>query len=91
MIFCKCFEVEKVKRLWKNSGINIDNLDKLFSNFKEWFEKLKEMKFKVVEYYKRFRNIRREVRNLILFCGNFGSGKIYVFLVFVNNFLKKDI
>ncbi|NOW08910.1 DNA replication protein DnaC [Clostridium saccharobutylicum] len=88
---CKCLEAEKVKRLWKNSGINTDNLDKSFSNFKEWSEKSKEMKFKAAEYYKRFRNIRREVRNSILFCGNPGSGKTHVSLALANNFLKKDI
>lgn len=36
---CKCLETEKVKRLWRNSGINTDNLDKAFSNFEEYYKK----------------------------------------------------
>ena len=34
---CSCMEDDKVKRLWSNSGINTDNLDKTFSNFEECF------------------------------------------------------
>lgn len=88
---CKCLENEKVKRLWKNSGINMENLNKTFSNFEEWSYKAKEMKFKAIDYYKSFSDIRGERRNSILLCGNPGSGKTHVALALANNFLKKDI
>jgi hypothetical protein len=32
---CACLEIENVKRLWKNSGINMENLEKTFTNFEE--------------------------------------------------------
>ncbi|MGN2368430.1 ATP-binding protein [Clostridium cagae] len=88
---CKCLEDEKVKRLWSNSGINTDNLNKSFSNFEGWSNKSKEMKSKAAEYYKSFNVIRTERRNSILFCGNPGSGKTHIALALANNFLQKDI
>ncbi|EKQ56314.1 MAG: DNA replication protein [Clostridium sp. Maddingley MBC34-26] len=88
---CECLEVEKVKRLWINSGINTDDLDKSFGNFDEWSNKSKEMKNKAIEYYKAFNVIRAERRNSILLCGNPGSGKTHIALALANNFLKKDI
>jgi len=88
---CKCLEDEKVKRLWNNSGINTDNLDKSFSNFEEWSSKSKEMKSKAAEYYKSFNTLRADRRNSILLCGNPGSDKTHVALALANNFLKKDI
>ena len=91
MIPCKCLKNEQVKRLWRNSGINTDNLDKAFSNFEEWSYKSKEMKYKATDYYKSFGNIRTHRRNSILLCGNPGSGKTHIALALANNFLKKDI
>jgi len=88
---CKCLEDERVKRLWRNSGINTDNLDKSFSNFEEWSSKSKEMKSKAAEYYKSFNTLRADRRNSILLCGNPGSGKTHVALALANNFLKKGI
>jgi len=49
------------------------------------------MKFKAIDYYKSFGNIRGERRNSILLCGNPGSGKTHIALALANNFLKKDI
>ncbi|MFW2487997.1 ATP-binding protein [Clostridium chromiireducens] len=88
---CKCLKIEKVKRLWNNSGINIDNFNKNFSNFEEWSMKSKEMKAKATDYYKSFNEIRGERRNSILLCGNPGSGKTHIALALANNFLKKNI
>lgn len=88
---CSCMEDDKVKRLWSNSGINTDNLDKTFSNFEEWSIKSKEMKSKAADYYKAFNVIRADRRNSILLCGNPGSGKTHIALALANNFLKKGI
>ena len=91
MTLCKCTEEEKIKRLWANSGINTDNLDKSFSNFECWNDKSKEIKDKAVQYYKAFNTIREDRRNSIMFCGNPGSGKTHISLALANNFLKKGI
>lgn len=63
MTTCKWLETERVKRLWRNSGINTDNLDKSFNNFEEWSSKSREMKFKATDYYKSFGSISAERRN----------------------------
>ncbi|WP_297429936.1 ATP-binding protein [Clostridium sp.] len=88
---CKCMELEKVKRLWKNSGINAEVIDKTFSNFEEWSSKSKEMKALAIKYYRSFAAIRGKRRNSILLSGNPGSGKTHIALALANNFLKKDI
>lgn len=88
---CSCMEEGKIKRLWRNSGINTDNLDKSFSNFEGWSTKAKEIKSKAAEYYKAFNTIRADRRNSILLCGNPGSGKTHIALALANNFLKKNV
>lgn len=88
---CKCMELERVKRLWKNSGINAEVIDKTFSNFEEWSSKSKEMKAIAIKYYRSFAAIKERRRNSILLCGNPGSGKTHIALALANNFLKKDI
>jgi DNA replication protein DnaC len=88
---CKCMEIEKVKRLWKNSGIDAEVLDKTFSNFEEWSSKSKEMKDLAIKYYRCFASMKESRRNSILLCGNPGSGKTHIALALANNFLKKDI
>lgn len=88
---CKCVEQEKIKRMWSNSGINTEDLDKSFGNFEEWNIKSKEMKAKGALYYKNFETIRKDRRNSIMLCGNPGSGKTHIALALANNFLKKNI
>jgi len=88
---CKCVENEKVKRLWANSGINSDDLEKTFTNFEEWNVKSKEMRAKGILYYQDFKEIRSSKRNSIMLCGNPGSGKTHIALALANNFLKQNI
>lgn len=86
---CKCQEIEKMKRMWKHSGISVDDLDKSFSNFEPWNSKSKEMKDKAAMYYMKFENIKGERKNSILLCGNPGSGKTHIALALANNFIKQ--
>lgn len=88
---CDCLEIENVKRLWKNSGINTENLEKTFSNFEEWSTTSKKIKYTASDYYMSFEEIRFKRRNSILLCGNPGSGKTHIALALANNFLKKNI
>lgn len=86
---CKCREMDKVKRLWKASGINSENLDKTFKNFETWNDNSKKMKDTATNYYLRYDNIKTTRRNSILLCGNPGSGKTHIALALANSFLKK--
>lgn len=86
---CECVRLEKLNRLWKNSGISIDNLNKSFSNFETWNEKSEEMKEKATKYYLQFDQIKSSRRNSIMLCGNPGSGKTHLALAIANNFINK--
>lgn len=88
---CRCYIADKVKRLWRNSGINTDDLEKSFKNFETWNEKTREMKNTATNYFLRFEEIKAERVNSVLLCGNPGSGKTHIALALANNFLKKDI
>lgn len=86
---CECSKKEKLDRMWQNSGINTENLDKTFTNFECWNQKSKELKEKAANYYLEFDKIRKDRRNSILLCGNPGSGKTHIALAIANNMLKK--
>ena len=86
---CKCREMDKVKKLWKSSGINSENLDKTFKNFEIWNDVSRNMKDTATNYYLRYDNIKNSRRNSILLCGNPGSGKTHIALALANSFLKK--
>ena len=86
---CECSKKEKLNRMWRNSGINTENLDKTFSNFECWSEKSKELKKKATNYYLQFNDIKKDRRNSILLCGNPGSGKTHIALAIANNMLNK--
>lgn len=88
---CKCIEADKVKKLWRNSGINTDDLEKSFKNFETWNKKSTEMKDTATNYFLRFEKIKANRINSILLCGNPGSGKTHIALALANNLLKKDI
>ncbi len=88
---CRCYIADKVKRLWRNSGINTDDLEKSFKNFETWNEVSTKMKDTATNYFLRFEEIKAERVNSILLCGNPGSGKTHIALALANNFLKKDI
>lgn len=88
---CVCVERDKTNRMWRNSGINAEDLDKSFVNFETWNEISKKMKDTSTNYLLRFKDIRAERVNSILLCGNPGSGKTHMALALANNLLNKNI
>lgn len=85
---CKCRDMAKVRKIWEQSGISINDIDKTFKNFESWNREVTEMKNKATSYYMQFNNIRGERCNSILLCGNPGCGKTHLALAVANNLLK---
>lgn len=86
---CKCREMAKVQKIWEQSGISINDIDKTFKSFESWNREVTEMKNKATSYYIQFDNIRGERCNSIMLCGNPGCGKTHLALAIANTLLKK--
>lgn len=88
---CKCFEVNKAKKLWDEAGIDMEQAKQTFTSFKAWNTSSTDAKGKAIEYYQNFKSIRTERSNSIAFVGQVGSGKTHLSIALAVNFLKKDI
>lgn len=86
---CKCREMAKIQKIWEQSGISVNDIDKSFSNFETWNIKIRDMKDKATSYYRQFEKIKGERTNSIMLCGNPGCGKTHLALALANNLLKK--
>jgi len=78
----------KVQRIWEQSGISINDIDKTFKNFEPWNNQVRDMKDKVTSYYIQFNNIKNDRYNSILLSGKSGCGKTHLSLALANNLLK---
>lgn len=88
---CKCFEMNKTKKLWDEAGIDMEQAKQTFTSFKEWNPSSINAKKKAIEYYQNFNTIRNERNNSIAFVGQVGSGKTHLSIAIAVNFLKKNI
>lgn len=86
---CKCQQMAKVQRIWEQSGISINDIDKTFKNFEAWNNQIRDMKDKVTSYLMQFDNIKNDRNNSILLSGKSGCGKTHLSLALANNLLKK--
>jgi DNA replication protein DnaC len=78
----------KVQRIWEQSGISVNDIDKTFKNFEPWNNQVRDMKDKVTSYYIQFNNIKNDRYNSILLSGKSGCGKTHLSLALANNLLK---
>lgn len=85
---CKCWEMARVEKLWKDSGISINDIDKSFKNFESWNIEIRNMKDRATDYYCKFENIKGERANSIMMCGNPGCGKTHLAIALANNLMK---
>lgn len=86
---CKCRDMLKVQKIWEQSGISVNDIDKSFTNFEAWNKEVKAMKDKATSYYLQFEKIKGDRCNSIMLCGNPGCGKTHLALALANNLLKK--
>lgn len=91
MARCKCYEVNKAKRLWDTSGIDTEQAKQTFTTYETWNKSSAKAKEIATKYYKEFNTIRHERYNSIAFVGQVGSGKTHLSIALAVNFLKKDI
>lgn len=86
---CKCMQMAKVQKIWEQSGISVNDIDKTFKNFEAWNREIRDMKDKVTSYLMQFDNIKNDRNNSILLSGKSGCGKTHLSLALANNLLKK--
>jgi len=88
---CKCYEVDKAKRLWDAAGIDTEQAKQTFTSFITWNASSVKAKETAAMYYKKFENIKAQRSNSIAFIGQVGSGKTHLSIALAVNFLKKDV
>ena len=88
---CKCYELQKAKRMWNAAGIDTAQAKQTFASFITWNKSSIEAKETAVKYIKDFETIKAERNNSIAFIGQVGSGKTHLSIALAVNFLKKDI
>lgn len=91
MARCKCYEVNKAKKMWNTAGIDTEQAKQTFTSFIVWNKSSKQAKETAIEYYKKFATIKHERSNSIAFIGQVGSGKTHLSIALAINFLKKNI
>jgi len=82
-------QMAKVQKIWEQSGISVNDIDKTFKNFEAWNREIRDMKDKVTSYLMQFDNIKNDRNNSILLSGKSGCGKTHLSLALANNLLKK--
>lgn len=88
---CKCYEMNKAKKIWDAAGIDTEQAKQTFTTFTIWNESSKKAKEMALDYYKKFKTIKGERSNSIAFVGQVGSGKTHLSIALAVNFLNKDI
>jgi len=88
---CKCYELQKAKKMWDAAGIDTEQAKQTFTTYIAWNKSSIQAKEIAIKYYKNFETIKTERSNSIAFIGQVGSGKTHLSIALAVNFLKKDI
>lgn len=76
---CNCYNNDLMERLWKNFGVNIEDI-KLIKEYEAYNEHTKKAREKVLNYIKEFHIRRQEKENSLALLGQAGSGKTHLAL-----------
>lgn len=74
---CKCYEKEKMQRLWKKYGVDPKDIKKL-NEYKPMDEVQKSAKDKAINYITNFEGIKKTRENGFGLFGQAGSGKTHI-------------
>lgn len=88
-IRCKCYEKEKVNRLWKRYGVDPSDVKKL-NEYKPYDEITKAALQKATEYVKHFDTISTQRENSFGLFGQPGSGKSHIAIAIGAALLNRD-
>jgi DNA replication protein DnaC len=91
IIFCKCREMDKVKRMWNFSGIETQRNKLTFSTYKVYSAATENAKNTALKYLKSFKGIRNTRKNSIAFLGQVGSGKSHLSTALGLNLLSRGV
>ncbi|EET88912.1 conserved hypothetical protein [Clostridium carboxidivorans P7] len=89
--FCKCREMDKLKRMWSFSGIETQKNKLTFKNYNAYNTATEEAKNTAIKYFRSFKQIRNTRKNSIAFLGQVGSGKSHLSIAIGLNLLSKGI
>lgn len=70
--------IDYATQQFKNSGLNMEDVDKNLKSFETWNEATKRMKAVITNYLIRFKNIEHTKQNSVLLSGQSGVGKSHL-------------
>lgn len=87
---CKCYEKERIKRMWSKFGLDPQNTFKL-NDYKPYDETTKKAKEKAINYIKEFNKIKDTTENSFGLFGQPGAGKSHIIIAIGVALLKENI
>lgn len=87
---CECYELDYVKRLWGNFGVNSDEI-KMLRDYEADNEVRKQARDKAIDYIKSFSDIENTRNNNFCLMGQSGAGKTHIVLAIGKALLDKKI
>ncbi|WP_097028584.1 ATP-binding protein [Clostridium peptidivorans] len=88
---CSCSVKDNVKLKWKRAGLNVDNSNLSFKNYRVFNELTRYSKNKAFAYVKNFKEIKNRRQNSIAFLGQVGSGKTHLSIAIAMNLMDSGV
>lgn len=86
---CSCFEKDKAIRMFKASGINPEQSEFTFTNYKVWNKASENIKSTAAAYFKNYDSIKNTRKNSLALLGEPGAGKTHITIATGLNLLNK--
>lgn len=88
---CECVEIERMRRIFENSGISADDRNINFQQYKAYNDQTLAAKNAAIDYVMKFDEVKEERQNSIAFLGQVGAGKTHLSISIANALMKKGI
>lgn len=87
---CECYELERVKQLWVNYGVNTRDIKKI-NSYEVYNDATRKAKSIAIKYVTDFENICKDEENWMLLMGQPGGGKTHLAVGVGSALLEKKI